>query len=45
MAFFDRHQRGETAAAAYLSQGYLDTFDQTPFRALIVQESPDLAVD
>jgi predicted dienelactone hydrolase len=45
VAFFDRHQRGETAAAAYLSQGYLDTFDQTPFRALIVQESPDLAVD
>ncbi len=45
VAFFDRYQRGETAAAAYLSQGYLDTLDQTPFRALIVQESLDLAVD
>jgi predicted dienelactone hydrolase len=42
VAFFDRYQRGETTAAAYLSQGYLDTFDQTPFRALIVQALPAL---
>ncbi|MGB5974332.1 MAG: hypothetical protein WBG38_13495, partial [Nodosilinea sp.] len=42
-AFFDRYQRGQAAAANYLSQSYLDTFVQDPFRALIVQELPDSA--
>lgn len=40
-AFFNRYQRGQTAASTYLGQGYLDTFDQSPFRALIVQDLPD----
>ncbi len=40
LAFFDRYQRGETAAVGYLTQKYLDTFAQTPFRALIVRELP-----
>jgi predicted dienelactone hydrolase len=40
VAFFDRYRRDKTAAAVYLSQGYLDTFDQEPFRALMVHELP-----
>lgn len=40
-AFLNRYQRGQVAASAYLGQGYLDTFDQAPFRALIVQDVPD----
>lgn len=40
-AFFDRYQRGQTAASTYLGQGYLDTLDPSPFRALIVQDLPD----
>ncbi|MBE9160718.1 alpha/beta hydrolase [Nodosilinea sp. LEGE 06152] len=43
LAFFDRYQRGETAAAGYLTQAYLDTFAQAPFRALIVRELPTAA--
>ncbi|PSN76920.1 dienelactone hydrolase [filamentous cyanobacterium CCP4] len=40
LAFFDRYQRGETAAAGYLTQPYLDTFAQAPFQALVVRELP-----
>ncbi|HSM81864.1 MAG TPA: alpha/beta hydrolase, partial [Nodosilinea sp.] len=42
VAFFDHYQRGQSPAAAYLSQTYLDGLDQALFQALIVQDPPAL---
>lgn len=36
VAFFDRYQQGQADASAYLNQGYLDTFDQSPFQFSIL---------
>jgi predicted dienelactone hydrolase len=36
VAFFDRYQRGQSRASAYLNQGYLDTFAQSPFQFSIL---------
>ncbi len=45
VAFLNRYQRGEPAAAAYLNQLYLDTFEPYPFRVSIVEALPDVAPD
>ncbi|MBD0269376.1 MAG: alpha/beta hydrolase [Cyanobacteria bacterium Co-bin8] len=40
LAFFNRYSLGQPEATAYLSQPYLETFDQAPFRVTIVQDVP-----